>query len=102
MSIPATDAYGEVLPQEVRLLQDYHRGLRADDRLVELANGTQVKESNYRGIDIGGRRLYYRASPHFSMDPWTRGAVSGSQVVVLANLDKDTEFPMVVYRLTGE
>ena len=69
----------------------------AQDPLVTLENGVQMKSSHVDGIVIGNERYYYRLHYGFNYDPVSRGAAEN--YTVIAVLDSGTQWEMEIYRL---
>ncbi|MEK7217239.1 MAG: hypothetical protein AAB289_16770, partial [Chloroflexota bacterium] len=69
----------------------------AADPLITLANGVQVKSSNFHGVELAGEQYYYRTRYQFSADPVSRG--DAHKVQVVAVLDAGTAFETEIYRL---
>ncbi|GEM_PF-2407500 len=68
------------------------------DPLIILENGMQVKSSNIKGVEIDGRRYYYRTGFGFSGDPVSRGETVDYQIFMV--LDAGSHFETEVYQLT--
>lgn len=68
------------------------------DPLVEVRPGLSARASNLRGFQLDGETYYYYVEGTANFDPLSRGAVSQSDVEVLA---RDTSGPLtvVIYRL---
>jgi hypothetical protein len=69
------------------------------DPLVTLADGRQVKSSNYHGVLIDGVRYYYSLAPHYSLDPVGRGEIGWNQVVVKDRIPVSDDFTITVYTI---
>ena len=66
--------------------------------MIIMEDGVQVKSSNIKGIEIDGKRYYYRTGFGFSADPVSRDETVGYQIFMV--LDAGTHFETEVYRLT--
>ncbi|GIW09805.1 MAG: hypothetical protein KatS3mg061_0862 [Dehalococcoidia bacterium] len=69
------------------------------DPLIRLADGRQVKASNYRGVLIDGVRYYYTILGHYSADPLARGEVGWHEVAVKERIQAGDDFTIVVYTI---
>lgn len=68
------------------------------DPLIILESGVQLKSSHVKGIEIDGKRYYYRTVFGYSGDPVSRGETRDYQIFMV--LDAGTHFEAEVYQLT--
>jgi hypothetical protein len=67
------------------------------DPLMTVAGVGQVKSSNVDGVEIEGRRYYYRMVGAASFDPVSQGAAE--RYTTVAVLDPGTEWEVQIYHL---
>ncbi len=95
-SLSASEARMSVADPAI-IVMEYVEGTRADP-LVQLDEFVWVKASNYYGVEVNGRRYYYRLSPHASFDPLSRGVVNLEEVRVWKVI-RDAGFTVTIYTL---
>lgn len=61
-------------------------------------DGLEVKESNYRGVAVGGRMYFYCLAPHFCSCPVCRGVLNPTNVEFTC-VEEPSGFSIVVYSL---
>jgi hypothetical protein len=72
----------------------------ADDPIVQLPSGANVRESNLRGFALNGQTYYYYVEGRRGFDPLSRGEVRRDGIEVLLHEQNGPE-SLVIYRLLG-
>jgi hypothetical protein len=68
----------------------------AADPLIELAPGVTARQSNIRGLSLGGRTYYYYVDGQPRFDPLARGVLVQDSVEVVLRDERGSQ-PLVIY-----
>ncbi len=68
----------------------------AADPLIELAPGVTARQSNIRGLSLGGRTYYYYVDGQPRFDPLARGVLVQNSVEVVLRDERGPQ-PLVIY-----
>ena len=74
----------------------YARAMQPDDTLVQVRPGVFAKASNVQGVTLNGVTYYYDIASHQSFGPLRSGAVTESQINVIAR-EAQPNFLVLVY-----